>query len=179
MIENVDRKGRKVYLRKVLLRVGALAWIALLVILAARVVAGTRIPPEPIVNSRQLFWDRAADPKPGDILLKNANQPVNSKKSKILVVALGSCSSCTIKVIDIDLLNKLKNTRKIAVMERTEGKAPTKVAGFDDLKVISPAEYSRLNANWTPRAYVLDGSGALIRAQTADEEVESIVRLMP
>lgn len=124
-------------------------------------------------------WKPELDPKLGAPLPGIAPEairlPSGNPDDRALVIAIGSCESCTAKTFDASWLTGTPASRIVALYEGTPPKTeePLKPP-YTDRLYLSDSDFAKLNVLW-PRLYALDSQGRLLAAQTVDESEEDFV----
>lgn len=161
---------------------GAVAIVGIVLLGWIIVVQGRHSPrTETRANIEYLknVWKRELDPKAGSplpgVTPSSIHLPSVNSTDRVLVIAIGSCESCTSKTFDAEWLNGSGAARVVALYlgdppKKLEPLAPP----FTDRVFLSGANFEKLNALW-PRIFVLDSEGKLIAAQTPDDSEEAFV----
>lgn len=136
--------------------------------------------PRPFID-QTLSWQENRDPKLGEALpgiasfLRNRADTKNLE-GKIVLVALGSCDSCSARKFDSQS-SLFEGFRLVQVVEGDSVGRETDVRGKPKPRderfqfELPPADYAKLQATWTPRYYVCDGGGVLLASQKPSERV--------
>lgn len=113
------------------------------------------------------------DPMPGAAILPPPAQP-GPTAERVLIAALGGCGSCSTKSFDPAGIRTDGYREVILLYEAQDKSIPASVRRFPKpFRVVADPKgelHRRLNASWSPRFAVLDGSYRLVRIQSQSSE---------
>jgi len=120
------------------------------------------------------IWDPARDPRLGEKIPAVSIHDQAGRRT--LVLALGSCASCSAKSLEFDWLLNTNVKRILALFEGPVSNPPPELPNhIRERLYLAPSDYAKYQALW-PRMYAVDAQGRLLAAQRPDESGESFVR---
>lgn len=121
-------------------------------------------------------YEPLLDPRGGELALTVPSQiekqwrTVGLRTDRILLIAIGSCASCSIPSIPPRVLSTGKVRPLVGVFSDDRVKSPKWTFGTPySILSLPPKHYARLNAAWPARLYLLNQEASIIDVQQHSE----------
>lgn len=151
---------------------GFLGWVTLVVALSTCAIVGFAINKSPKTITAKDITDQRIqfDPTPGRVF------DLASVGTSRIIVTIGDCSSCSVLNTDFDEL-KAVDTSLIVGLYKRGSDTSALGADYEWLKLVEDKDdlHTRLNAFFSPRAYIFDEKGGLLALQKPDEHLHDFL----
>jgi hypothetical protein len=150
-----------------------LGWVTLAVALSTCAIVGFAISKSPKTVTSKELQDRRVQFDPA---IGRKFDLTNLKNPKLLV-AIGDCSGCSVQNTDFNQLKSVDAGELIGIYKPGADTQPISQE-FDWFRLASDEGdlHTRLNAFFSPRAYVFGSDGSLRALQMPDEPLEAFLK---